>query len=219
MKNELHESFLPESNNQTDNTQSIKKDALNRSKAITTIAIFAAIAIVLHISPLRMPAPYLPFLIYEFWEIPIIVAFYLYGARIGLSVASINFSSLLVIFPGSLQAGPIYNLLAILGMILGLLAVYRVTGKTSRFKSATWLFWLTIIVAPLARVLFMTAINTALLPMSAPLGYGMSYEAIIPILPLIGFFNFSVALYSILIARMAVRVISVTTRIPVKYGV
>ena len=54
MKNELHESFLPESNNQTDNIQSIKKDALNRSKAITAIAIFAAIAIVLHISPLKM---------------------------------------------------------------------------------------------------------------------------------------------------------------------
>jgi len=210
---------LPEIRNQSGNEQSTSKYTLNRSKTITSIAIFAAIAIVLQILPLRIPAPYLPFLIYEFWEIPIIVAFYLYGARIGLAVASINFLSLLVIVPGSLQAGPIYNLLAILGMILGLLAIYRVTGKISRFKSARWLFWLTIIVAPLVRVLFMTAINTALLPMSAPLGYEMSYKAIMPILPLIGFFNFSVALYSILIARTVSRVVSKVTRIPIKYGV
>ncbi len=211
--------FLPESKNQSENMQSIAKDTLNRSTSITSIAIFAAIAIVLHISPLKIPAPYAPFLIYEFWEIPIIAAFYLYGARIGLAVAAINFLSLLVIFPGTLQAGPIYNLLAIIAMIFGLLAVYRITEKNSRFQSDVWLFWLTIIMGPSVRVLVMTGVNAALLPISPPLGFGLSFEAIIPMLPLIGFFNFSVALYSILIARMVIRAVSASTRIPVKYGV
>ena len=218
---------MSESNNQTDDVQSIKKDVLNRSKAITAIAIFAAIAIVLHISPLKMPAPYAPFLIYEFWEIPIIVAFYLYGARIGLVVAFINFLSLLVIFPGTLQAGPIYNLLAIIAMIMGLLIVYRITGKSSRFQSSVRLFWLTIIMGTFVRVLVMTGVNALLLPMPPPLGFNAPIGDLEQVLGLppgtmllfIAFFNFSVALYSILIARMAVRVVSVATRIPVKYGV
>jgi|TARA_B100002003_G_scaffold104213_1_gene96786 riboflavin transporter FmnP len=218
---------LPEIWTQSGNKQSTLKYTLNRSKSITSIAIFAAIAIVLHISPLKIPAPYAPFLIYEFWEIPIIAAFYLYGTNISLAVAIINFLSLLVIFPGTLQAGPIYNLLAIIAMIMGLLIVYQITEKSSRFQSGARLFWLTIIIGPSVRVLVMTGVNALLLPMPPPLGFNAPIGDLEQVLGLppgtmllfIAFFNFSVALYSILIARMVIRAVSNAIRIPVKYGV
>ncbi|MFC1754725.1 hypothetical protein ACFL96_15230, partial [Thermoproteota archaeon] len=190
-----------------------------RSRTITAIAIFASLAIVLHLSPAKIPAPYLPFLIYELWEIPIIVAFYLYGARVSLAVAAINFMSLLVIFPGSLQAGPIYNLIAITAMIFGLLTVYRITKSGPKFASNVWLFGLTIILGPAVRVIVMTIVNVALLPLSPPLGFSMAVEAVIEIIPLLAFFNASVAIYSILIARILIRSINGATRIQVKYRV
>ena len=210
---------MSEPNNATKNIKSSKKNYLQRSRAITAVAIFASLAIILHLSPIKIPAPYAPFLIYELWEIPIFAAFYLYGARISLAVAFINFLSLLVLFPGMLPSGPIYNLIAISATILGLLIVSHITGSVSRFQRSFWPFSLTILVAPSIRVLVMTIVNATMLPVSAPLGLNMPFEVVIAILPLIGFFNASVAIYSIVIARIIIRTISATTRISLRYGV
>lgn len=195
------------------------KSSLPRSRTITAIAIFASLAIVLHLSPLKIPAPFAPFLIYELWEIPIIVAFFLYGTRVSLGVATINFMSLLVIFPGEIQAGPIYNLIAITSMILGLFLAYKITRSSKRFTNNVWLFALSIILGPGMRVLVMTVVNTALLPFPPPLGFNMPFETVMYWIPFIAFFNASVAIYSILIARLLMRSITATTGISIKYGV
>ncbi len=210
---------MAESNNYPEKKDFDPKFTLKRSRTITAIALFAALAIILHISPMKIPAPYAPFLIYELWEIPIIVAFYLYGARVSLAVATINFMSLLVIFPGSLQAGPIYNLIAIASMILGLLTVYRITKSGSRFETSLWLFGFTIILGASFRVLVMTVVNSVLLPAPPPLGFNMPFETVIYWIPFIAFFNASVAIYSIFISRILIRSIIAATRIQVKYRV
>ncbi|MEE9586091.1 MAG: hypothetical protein V3W09_04240, partial [Nitrososphaerales archaeon] len=176
--------------------------------------------------PLKVPAPYAPFLIYELWEIPIIAAFFLYGARLGITVAIINFLSLMIIFPGQLQAGPIYNLIAIFSMMLGILLAYRMAGLSSRLHSSAWLFWLALILGVSARVAVMTVVNALLLPMPPPLGFNApigDLEMFLGLPPgtmllFIALFNSSVALYTIPIARAVTTAVSSTTRIPAKYG-
>ncbi|MEE9585355.1 MAG: hypothetical protein V3W09_00450 [Nitrososphaerales archaeon] len=202
----------------TGNTSPTGIGTLPRSRAITAAAVFAALAIILHTSPLKIPAPYAPFLIYELWEIPIIAAFFLYGARLGISVAIINFLSLMIIFPGQIQSGPIYNLIAIFSMMLGILLAYRMAGLSSRLHSNAWLFWLALILGVSARVAVMTVVNVLLLPMPPPLGFSIPFEAIPAMLPLLAIFNSSVTLYTIPIARAVTTAVSSTTRIPARYG-
>lgn len=210
---------LSESNDYPEKKEFNIKSGLPRSRTITAIAIFASLSIVLHLSPLKIPAPFAPFLIYELWEIPIIVAFFLYGARVSLGVAVINFMSLLVIFPGEIQSGPVYNLIAITAMIFGLLLTYKITRSGTRFTNNVWLFGLSIILGPGIRVLVMSVVNAALLPFPPPLGFSMPFETVMYWIPFIAFFNASVAIYSILIARILIRSITAATGISVKYGV
>jgi riboflavin transporter FmnP len=202
--------------NQTPTT-SITTGALPRSRAITAVAIFAALAIALHVSPLKIPAPYAPFLIYELWEVPIVAAFLLYGLRLGVAVAGINFLSLMVVFPGQLQAGPIYNLIAILSMMLGVLLAYRIIALNQRFR-VSWSFGLAVILGPSVRVLVMTVVNATMLQFPPPIGFSIPLSALTAMLPLIALFNASVALYTIPLARVVAVAVSSATRIPVKYG-
>ncbi|MFQ6134374.1 MAG: hypothetical protein ACE5KU_00975, partial [Nitrososphaerales archaeon] len=183
-------------------------------------------AIALVLSPLKVPAPYAPFLIYGLWEIPIIAAFFLYGARLGVAVAIINFLGLLAYFRGELDAGPIYNLIAILSMMLGMLFAYRITGFSSRLHGSSLPFWLALILGSSVRVLVMTLVNALLLPMPPPLGFNVPLGDVeqfygLPqgtILLFIALFNSSVAIYTIPIARIVTTAVSSTTRIPTKYG-
>lgn len=190
---------------------------LPRSREITLIAVFTALAIALHMSPLKFPAPYAPFLIYELWEIPIVTAFLLYGVRVSASIAIINFFSLLVFFPGSLQAGPIYNLMAIFSMLLGILLAIRIKGLIPKLGNVILTFGLAVVLGILTRVLIMTLINGVFLAFPAPLGFSMPSDAILISLPLIAFFNGSVALYTIILARFLSTAVSKATRTPLKH--
>jgi riboflavin transporter FmnP len=103
----------------------LEKGSLD-SKIIAAIIVFAAIALVLNLSPIKIPAPYATFLIYQIWEIPIVAAFLLYGPKVGVPVAIINTLALLIIFTGELPTGPLYNLAAVLSMLLGIYIVHKV---------------------------------------------------------------------------------------------
>ncbi|MCX8170750.1 MAG: hypothetical protein N3E47_02080, partial [Candidatus Bathyarchaeota archaeon] len=92
-----------------------------RSRKIALIAVFTALTVSLNLfSPIRIPAPYAPFLIYQVWEVPIVAAFLLYGFSVGALISVVNTLVLLAVFPGALLAGPFYNLSAIVSMLLGL---------------------------------------------------------------------------------------------------
>ncbi len=95
------------------------------SKTIAFVVVFAALTVALNLSPIKIPAPYAPFLIYQIWEIPIVAAFLLYGPRVGIPISIINTGVLLAIFPGELPTGPFYNLAAVLSMLLGIYVVGR----------------------------------------------------------------------------------------------
>jgi riboflavin transporter FmnP len=241
------------------------------SKSIAAIIVFTALTLALNLSPIKIPAPYAPFLIYQIWEIPIVAAFVLYGPKVGVPVAIINTLVLLIIFPGALPTGPFYNLAAVLSMLIGIYIVQRVAFAFSSpnneyvidataylifamlsviaafIQSVWWLFpgivfsllLLTVIgenwrkktvVSPtiplslrgrseallvttctvagtLTRVVAMIIVNGVFLPFPPPVGFAFPREAVIAIMPLVGLFNATLALYTIPIGYSIARVV------------
>jgi riboflavin transporter FmnP len=83
------------------------------TKRLTLIIVFIALTTALNIAGPKIPAPYAPFLIYQLWEIPIVVAFIAIGPKAGLVIVGVNTLILLATFWGVLLLGPVYNLIAI----------------------------------------------------------------------------------------------------------
>jgi len=183
------------------------------SKTIALVAMFAALTVALTLSsPIRIPAPYAPFLYYQIWEIPIVAAFLLFGPKIGTSIAVINSVVLFFWFPGDLPSGPFYNLAAVLSMLLGVLLTIKLLSSFKIHSEA--------IVAPSAtalgiaiRVLTMTIVNWIFLRYPPPIGYGMPDPAILAFLPIIGLFNASIALYTVPLGQIIAKAVSVATKI------
>lgn len=170
------------------------------AKNITITAVFAALTIVLNpaISGIGIPAPYAPFLIYELWEIPIVVAVFLYGLKFGISIAALNTVALLALFPGALPTGPFYNLAAVLSMLFGIFIAnkIRLSNKPEdsfRVKRTALytIFGMTL------RVTIMTVINYTFLRFPPPVGFAYPEEVIIATIPLTGLFNATLSLYTI----------------------
>jgi riboflavin transporter FmnP len=167
-----------------------------KTKTIATIVVFAALAIALNLSPLKVPAPYMPFLIYQIWEIPIVAAFLLYGAGVGSLITVINTMALLALFPGDLPTGPFYNMAAVLSMLLGVgIMKILVEKHASRHEAivATLLTGSGVI----SRTALMTLVNYVCLGLPAPVGYSLPEAAIIAYIPLIAIFNATLSLYTI----------------------
>jgi len=167
------------------------------SKKISVIAVFTALTIVLNMSPIKIPAPYAPFLFYQIWEIPIVTASLLYGFGTGTIISIINTLVLLVSFPGALPTGPIYNLIATLSTLFGIYITYKFITNRFKIQQDAFATAVSTVSGIIARVITMTIINWICLPLPPPIGFGMPKEAITPLIPLIGFFNATLALYTI----------------------
>lgn len=167
------------------------------TKTIANVVVFAALAIVLNIWGPKISAPFLPFLKYQVWEIPIVTAFLLFGSLVGTFVAIINTLVLFVVYPGDLPVGPLYNLAAVLGMLLGIYLIHRILAKRSIKQNQAIVITSSTIFGIILRVGIMTIVNWAFLRFSWPIGYGLPEEAILVLLPPIGLFNATLALYTI----------------------
>jgi riboflavin transporter FmnP len=178
------------------------------SKTIAVTVVFAALAIALNLSPFKVPAPYAPFLYYQIWEIPIVIAFLLFGSRIGIAVSVINTAVLLAVFPGSLPTGPLYNLAAILSMFLGIFIAHRFLGAhLGKTREAT-LPAISTVLGILFRVGVMTIVNWTFLPIQWPIGFGLPADAVLAMLPVIGFFNATLTLYTVPAGYFLAKIIS-----------
>jgi riboflavin transporter FmnP len=166
------------------------------TRTIAAIIVFAALAIVLNLSPLKIPAPYAPFLIYQIWEIPIVAAFLIYGARVGLLIAVVNTLALFIFFPGDLPTGPLYNLAAGLSMLLGL-GITKALIERHSPKSEPLVAALLTTSGVVLRTLAMTLVNYVCLRFPSPVGYSLPEEVIIATIPLVVIFNATLALYTI----------------------
>jgi riboflavin transporter FmnP len=172
------------------------------SKKISLIAVFAALAFILNMSPLKIPAPYAPFLIYQVWEVPIVTATMLFSLQIGVIISILNTIILLLAFPGALPTGPIYNLIAVLATLLGIFLVDKILVQRMNISNPIPKYTAYSIVGSLLRVFVMTVVNYVFLPYPPPFGFSMPIDVVVGYLPLIGFFNATLALYTVFIGAI-----------------
>ncbi|MEM3566168.1 MAG: hypothetical protein QXK18_04780 [Candidatus Bathyarchaeia archaeon] len=171
------------------------KQVRTSAKTIAVIAVFAALTIALNLSPIKIPAPYAPYLIYQVWEIPIVAAFLLYGFLAGIAIAVLNTLVLLMVYPGMLLTGPLYNLAAVISMLIGI-SIQKIIHKNLQANRQILAAVLTAF-GIVFRVGIMTVVNWAFLRYPPPVGFGMPEPAIIMSLPFIAVFNATLALYTI----------------------
>jgi len=183
------------------------------SKTIAVVAVFTALTVVLVLSPAKIPAPYAPFLKYQIWEIPIVTAFLLYGPLVGVSISVINTIILLGVYPGDLPIGPLYNFAAVLSMLLGIYILHRFIVKRSSGRREKILVVVSsTALGTILRVGIMSIVNWVFLQYPYPIGFNMPVEAITAMLPVIGFFNATLALYTIPIGYFLARAIRYGTK-------
>jgi riboflavin transporter FmnP len=178
------------------------------AKALSLIIIFTAIAAALNIYGPKIPFPLAPFLYFQLWEIPIVIGFLAVGPKSGIIVSVINTLILLVVFPGALPTGPLYNFVALVVMFLGIYLPYWFVKRGCKnenfgiyLKKHLALFSLSATGMGIAlRVLLLTVINYFALQQSYPIGFSFPQDAVLAFLPLGAIFNAIVALYTIPIA-------------------
>jgi len=179
------------------------------TKKLSLTILFAALAIALNptFTYIGFFAPFAQGLVYQVWEIPIVIAFLIISPIAGLAIAMLNTAVLFAIFPGVLPTGPAYNLAATLSMQVGIFAALAIGKRVtcSRNQEENFLFkpkWAAISTAfgILTRVVFMSIILYFALPQPAPIGYasfGFDQTATILYLPFAAIFNATLALYTI----------------------
>jgi len=182
------------------------------TKTVTVIIVFAALAIVLNLSPLKIPAPYAPYLIYQIWEIPIVAAFLLYGTRVSVLIALLNTLTLIALFPGSLPTGPLYNLAAILGMLFGI-GLMNVLVKKRSLKQEAIVATLFTASGVVSRTALMAFVNYVCLRFPPPVGYGLPEEGVVAAIPFVIIFNLTLALYTIPLGYSVAKAVKSYTKV------
>ncbi|MBS7626575.1 hypothetical protein KEJ51_06015, partial [Candidatus Bathyarchaeota archaeon] len=129
---------------------------------------------------------------------------------VGVTVSCMNTIVLLAVYPGELPTGPLYNLTAVLSMLLGIYIIHRFAAKYFSKRRETMLTVSATALGSITRVGIMTIVNWAFLRYPYPVGFNIPPEALIPMLPIIGFFNATLALYTIPLGYFVSRAVSVS---------
>jgi len=181
------------------------------TKEITLIVTFAALTIAL--DPFRIPSVYLPGVYYRFCEIPIVVAFLLFGPRIGISIAALNVFAEIVLFPGPVVfVGRPVVFVLVLSMFLGIYSanflLKRKAQLSSNFNLKTAIYY----------TAFGTLIRTAVAPLvnypfyrfAVPLltGLSLSNAYVMALMPAFMIYALTFSLYTIPIGYLIARTVS-----------
>ena len=167
------------------------------TKSITLIITFAAVAIALN--AVRIPSVFYPGASYPIYQIPIIVAFLLFGARIGFLVGILNMAGGLLLFstgPSSFISYPM-GLVSVLVMFAGLYVGSRFltnNGK-SRHTAIGLTFFVVILRGCLMPFVDYGVVHHFLVPLI--LGVSLPEAYIAGLVPAFILFNVIVPLYTI----------------------
>jgi len=199
------------------------------TKRLSLTIVFGALAIALNpqFTYISFAFPLANGLIYQIWEIPIVVAFLIISPAAGLVISLINTGVLFAIFPGVLPTGPAYNLAATLSMQIGIFAAVTIAKKIAcpKDENANVLFkpkWAALATAMgiLTRVAVMSVILVFALPQPSPIGFSFPLQATLAYLPFAAFFNATLALYTIptgfIISQRVQKVLRLTLPKPIK---
>jgi len=196
--------------------------AIRSTKTLALIIIFAALAIALNVYGPKIPFPLAPFLYFQFWEIPIVIAFLLIGVRTGIAVAAINTVILFAVFPGPLPSGPIYNFIAVMATVLGLFIPYLLARRGCKSENIGIYFQKhikAIMISATAlgvtlRVVAMSIVNYFALQQPYPFGFEFTELATIALIPVIALFNAIIVAYTIPIALGITKALESRIKIP-----
>jgi riboflavin transporter FmnP len=192
------------------------------TKKLTLTIVFAALTVALNpaFTYIGFYAPYAIGLVYQIWEIPIVIAFLIISPVAGVAISLLNTAVLFAVFPGILPTGPFYNLAATLSMQVGIYATYKLATKVSRGKTENPTSqykpkWTAVSTAMgmLSRVAFMSAVLYFALPQAPPIGFGFSVADTIAYLPVAAFFNATLALYTIPIGYFIAKTVKKNLRL------
>lgn len=133
-----------------------------RSVTVAYVVVFSALAISLTFSRAEIPFPLLPYLKFDFTEIPVMLALLLGGLAPGLATAAIHWIGLSIARGWVL--GPLMKFLAVAPMVVGFWLGIRIWRGKSLQKSIALAFPLGAIV----RVIVCAITNTVVLLFVAP---------------------------------------------------
>jgi len=184
------------------------------TKKLAVAAVFSALTVALNLSPLKFPAPFLPFLYYQVWEIPIVVALLLFGPATAVLVSIVNTVALIALFPGALPTGPVYNLAAVLSMLAGVYGGQWLTKKVGKNQKEAFLVIAVTLLGVALRVAAMSVVNWEFIKYPPPVGFSMPEETVAAIMPLVAFFNGSLAAYTVPAGYFLAKAISRGIRTP-----
>jgi riboflavin transporter FmnP len=189
-------------------------DKVNTRAIATTIA-FAALTIVLNpaFSGIAVPAPFLPYVSYYLWEIPIIAALFLIGLKPAILITLLNAAVMLAVFPRHPFIHPIFSIISGSSTLLGAYLGYKLTtrGASQEKKpSESKLVVYSTVFGILSRTAVMTVVNYVLLHFASSsfLDIELTEPVIIAILPLVVLFNVTIVLYTIPIGYFIARTVS-----------
>jgi len=143
------------------------------TRSITLIAIFAALAIVLN--SIRIPTIYWPNMFYLLADIPIVVAFLLYGFKVGVLVEVLHIAGQLLFFPMgpagivTYPMGLLINLLMFSGIQLANKFMKSKVVSNSQFDQKKKISYFTG---------FAAVFRTGIMPI---IDYGVLYHILLPI--------------------------------------
>ncbi len=183
------------------------------TRSIALAVTFAAIAISLN--TIRIPTIYLPGFSYHFNEIPLVIAFFLFGPKTGLLVGAIHLVGQELLFPIGPPALVTYPMgfVALLVMVLGAYIASRLSSDKSKFTKPAnerkRTIWLTASAA-LSRGGIMPVLQYFVLyGLLFPLVLGTNIPRAYAVALIPGFilYNVTVSLYTVPIAwELAIRV-------------
>ena len=184
------------------------------ARSIALAITFAAIAIALN--TVKIPTIYLPGFSYHFNEIPLVVAFFLFGPKIGLLVGILHLAGQELLFPigpTGIVAYPM-GFLALLVMVSGTYVASRLISQNPRpnnqFSEKRRSFWLTACAATsrggIMPVLQYFLLYGILFPLVLGTDLPRTYAA--TLIPSFILYNVTVALYSVPLACLVAREVS-----------
>jgi riboflavin transporter FmnP len=178
------------------------------TRTLALIIIFISLAIALNVYGPKIPFPIAPFLYYQLWEIPIVVAFLAIGPKAGVTITVINSLILLAVFPGGLPTGPLYNLIAVLAMLIGIYIPYRIATHGCKIENLGSFLrqhvkLITVAATALGiifRVVITSFVNYFALQQPYPIGFSFQPVDALAFLPVGAVFNATIAIYTIPVA-------------------
>ena len=135
--------------------------SMSNAKSVALIVTFSGLAIVLNpaISGLGVPFPLAPSLLFQIWDIPLLVAFLLFGFKVAVPSGLINIAFLSLIFPGPGRPYFFTHIFGSIGMMIALYIAYKIAiQKDSTTFSRTKFLTFSIALAILFRALFMSTV-------------------------------------------------------------